>query len=292
MAMLKNVFLLALFLFSQTASAAFSEVVTPDTDSLYSQVMTAYHAQAQNSPATDGNDLPPYPSPDSMMNAVIGDALTRADKELSLVSMEVSPFVALPQIGHIAIDAADVMLSKATTGKLIQARDLLGPFWMGTATMLLGVGYLLALALPLIPFIFFMTGATSWLIHTVTGVSSVGVHMFLCLAGDEGTRRHYGELLASSLVDALLRPSILVIAFVISAAASTVVLKFLLIGMLPQIFAYTPSGLIGVYAKIILLFGLARLSVAVVSVVFGMIARMPDEVIKFLGMQAQRIRIG
>ncbi|EIE7525675.1 hypothetical protein LDR46_004383 [Salmonella enterica] len=274
-------FLLAFFLFSHAASAG-----------LYEETMTAYHAQAQNSPATSANDLMgPSSDPVTLMNAALGDALAQMDKTLAALELDKSPLTILQQVGNIALDAADVMLAKVTMMKMAQARELMGPFYTVAGWVLLDVGFLLGICLPLIPFIAFVGGAMFWLVSVVVGSTMAPVYAFFWISGDESTRKRYGEVLFTTLVDAGLRPSIMVLGFVASGLMVVGLLKLVLMFMLPMIFNALPVSFVGIWIKILLLLGLARLCVIVVALVFNNIITLPDAVLKFLGMSVKRIRM-
>lgn len=160
--------------------------------------------------------------------------------------------------------------------------DGISPIFYLVIVSLLGLGMTLSLWLPFVPFIFWFQAITDWLVTLMTGIvaSSLWAATHINVGQSNEDKTTYGYIF---LIDVLIRPLLIVMGFIFASLAiiglGTVVnmmFKTVLINVQADSVTGILSaiGIIGIYA---------RICTGMVARVFGLIPRMPNYVISWIG---------
>jgi conjugal transfer/type IV secretion protein DotA/TraY len=267
---------LSLFLCAGAASA-----------SMLSEIQAGLSAQRAN----HGELTPDAKSPDSMMVAALGVPMAKIDYGLSRLAEGESPMLVLQHIGQSALGAYSMLYAIVSAPNMTVTQAVMKPIYFVAGVFLLTVGFMLGILVPFVPLLIFVTGALFWLVHLVVGVTGAPVWVFFCITGDEQRRRQYGAILVSSLMDTVLRPSLMVLGFFSAGLMVTVLLKLVFMFVLPSVFGALPVSFIGILAKLVILMLVARICLSVVINSFSLILLMPNAVMDFLGVTQNKIRM-
>lgn len=221
-------------------------------------------------------------------------------------SNQTNPLIKMQELGDVTLDVTETALTAYTVaygtaaavdhsllGKVGEAtenfagtaKDVMGalaPLFYFIVLALFAIGFSLAIYLPAIPFMFWITGIFNWIISVLVGVAagSMWAATHLGAEEDKGSRSAYGY---TFLIDMMLRPSLMVLGFFfasVAVVAGGTLLNLLFASALNSANADSIVGLVKmvgwmmIYARIAT-FGVAR--------VFSIQASLPDYVITFLG---------
>jgi conjugal transfer/type IV secretion protein DotA/TraY len=267
---------LSLLLFAGVASA-----------SMLSEMQAGLYAQRAN----QGELTPDVKSPDSMMVAALGVPMAQIDDGLSRLAEGESPMLVLQHIGQSALGAYSMLYAIVSAPNMTVTQAVMKPIYFVAGVFLLTVGFMLGILVPFVPLLIFVTGALFWLVHLVVGVTGAPVWVFFCITGDDQRRRQYGEILVSSLMDTVLRPSLMVLGFFSAGLMASALLKLVFMFVLPSVFGALPVSFIGILAKLVILMLVARICLSVVINSFSLILLMPNAVMEFLGVTQNKIRM-
>ena len=210
---------------------------------------------------------------------------TIGDYTLDTVGTALTSYVAIQ--GSIALSGNNIVGRftngltgwKATAVAVMQA--LSPPFYF-LLLILFSAGFSLSVLLPAIPFIYWMTGVLNWSVSVLVGCAAgpMWSATHLGTEEDQGSRAAYGYVF---LIDMMLRPSLMVLAFFfasVAIVAAGTILNLLFASALAnaQIDSWT-----GLFAAVGWLFIYARICTTVATKVFSMLVVIPDYVIGFLG---------
>ena len=255
--------------------------------SMLSEMQAGLYAQQAN----QGNTPPDVTSPNSMMVAALGVPMAKIDYGLAELAEGESPMLVLQHIGQSALGAYSMLYAIVSTPTMSTTQAVMKPIYFVAGLFLLTVGFMLGILVPFVPLLIFVTGALFWLVHLVVGVTGAPVWVYFCITGDDQRRRQYGEILVSSLMDTVLRPSLMVLGFFSAGLMVTVLLKLVFMFVLPSVFGALPVSFIGILAKLVILMLVARICVSVVINSFSLILLMPNAVMDFLGVTQNKIRM-
>lgn len=255
--------------------------------SMLSEIQTALSAQRAN----QGEMTPDVTSPDAMMVAALGVPIAKIDYGLSRLAEGDSPMVVLQDIGQTALGAYSLLYTIVTAPNMTVTQAVMKPVYFVAGLFLLTVGFMLGILMPFVPMMIFVTGALFWFVRLIVGVVGAPVWVLFCISGNEQRRRQYGEILFSSLIDTVLRPSLMVLGFFSAGLMVDGLLKLVFIFALPSVFAALPVSFIGILAKLVILMIIARLCLSVVVNSFSLILLMPEAVMDFLGVTRNKIRM-
>jgi len=154
-------------------------------------------------------------------------------------------------------------------------------FWVVVIT-LLGVGMTLSIWLPFLPFIFWMTAVGDWLITLMTGVvaSSLWAATHINVGQSNEDKTTYGYIF---LIDVLIRPLLMVIGFVFASLAIVALGTFLNMVFKTALSNVQADSVTGLFSAVAILLIYARLCTGMVARIFGLIPRMPNYVISWIG---------
>jgi len=164
-------------------------------------------------------------------------------------------------------------------------------FAFGIATMLFTTGVMLAVYLPLIPFIIFSFAALGWMIAVLEAVVA-GPLVALGVTHPEGHDwLGKGEQAIMLLLSIFLRPILMIIGLIAAMVLSRVFIGFLSDGFWAVMGDIQAGGGISGVANIAAIFIFASLSVTVVNVVYaGCIVDLTHKVMVWIGLQPQTDR--
>lgn len=221
-------------------------------------------------------------------------------------SNQVNPLLQMKNIGDYTLDATGAALTAfvgaqvatAWTGSNIVGRVINGltgwkaavaavlqsvapPFYFLLFVMF-SAGFSLAVLLPAIPFICWMTGFINWIVSVLVGCAAgpMWAATHLGAEEDKGSRSAYGYVF---LIDMMLRPSLMVLGFFfasVTIVAGGTVLNQLFAAALAnaQVDSWT-----GLFIALGWLLVYSRICTHAVTKLFGLVVTLPDYVISFLG---------
>ncbi|WP_345997755.1 DotA/TraY family protein [Sodalis praecaptivus] len=164
-------------------------------------------------------------------------------------------------------------------------KDVMGalaPMFYFFMFSLLAIGFSLAVFLPAVPFIFWMTGLFNWIVSVLIGCAAgpMWAATHLGAEEDKGSRSAYGYVF---LIDMMLRPSLMVLGFFfasVAAIAGGTMLNLLFASALANANADSIMGLVKIVGWLMVY---ARIATFGVTRLFSLQASLPDYVISFLG---------
>ncbi|OVZ95929.1 hypothetical protein CBW53_17885 [Yersinia frederiksenii] len=254
---------------------------------MLSEMQVALSAQRAN----QGERTPDVKSPDSMMVAALSVPMANLDVGLARLAEGEPPMLVLQQIGQSALGAYGMLYAIVSAPNMTMTQAVMKPIYFVTGTLLLTVGFMLGILVPFVPLILFISGALFWLIHLVVGVTGAPVWILFCITDDGQRRRQFGEILLSSFIDTLLRPSLMVLGFVSAGLMVNALLTLVFMFVLPTVFAALPVSFIGILAKLVILMIVARICLSVVINSFSLILLLPDAVMDFMGVARNKIHM-
>ncbi|ASV34554.1 conjugal transfer protein TraY (plasmid) [Candidatus Williamhamiltonella defendens] len=162
---------------------------------------------------------------------------------------------------------------------LLQA---IGPVVYFLVFILLSIGFSLSVYLPFIPFIYWISASTNWIVGVLIGATagSLWAATHLGGEGDRGSRSAYGYVF---LIDVMLRPMLMVFGFLFASLVVVAVgtlLNTLFASALANVQADSITGLISIVGVLMIY---ARICTTLVSSAFSLQVSMPDYVISWLG---------
>lgn len=302
------------------------------TTALWTQVQTAYEARRQNSTYTPPLGTPPIPDSEGLAKARSTDAaLLKLFGGQGFVqdvttwdfgtnsndnNEQVNPLLKMKALGDYTLVSAEVALSTYSIARGLIAwsktgiikkginamlgtsdvaesvMDAVSPVFYFILFLLLSVGFSLSIFLPFIPFIYWMTACASWMVSVLIGTTagSLWAWTHIGTEDDKGSRAAYGYIY---LVDAAIRPSLMVFGFFFASLIVVAVGTLLNSLMAPAIANVQADSVTGVASVIGILLIYARLCTTLVSSAFSLQVYMPDYIIAWLGgREAAQLMIG
>ncbi|HEC54266.1 MULTISPECIES: DotA/TraY family protein [Pseudomonas] len=222
-------------------------------------------------------------------------------------SNQVNPLIKMQAIGDYTLVATETSMavyalavgaasaaSNSVLGTLGQvfginggevAKDVLGalaPIFFFVMFALMAIGFSLAVFLPAVPFLFWMTGVFNWIVSVLVGCAAgpMWAATHLGAEEDKGSRSAYGYIF---LIDMMLRPALMVLGFFFAAVAvmaGGTILNLLFASALANANA---DSIVGLFKMIGWLMIYARIATFGVTRIFGLQASLADYVISFLG---------
>ena len=222
-------------------------------------------------------------------------------------SNQVNPLIKMQAIGDYTLVATETSMavyalavgaasaaSNSVLGTLGQvfginggevAKDVLGalaPIFFFVMFALMAIGFSLAVFLPAVPFLFWMTGVFNWIVSVLVGCAAgpMWAATHLGAEEDKGSRSAYGYIF---LINMMLRPALMVLGFFFAAVAvmaGGTILNLLFASALANANA---DSIVGLFKMIGWLMIYARIATFGVTRIFGLQASLADYVISFLG---------
>lgn len=148
--------------------------------------------------------------------------------------------------------------------------------------LLLSIGFSLSIFLPFIPLIYWITACTSWLATVLIGTTAGTLWAWTHIGteSDKGSRATYGYIF---LIDAAIRPGLMVFGFFFASLVVVAIGTLLNILIVPAIANVQLDSVTGLASFIGILMIYARLCTMLVSSAFSLQVYMPDYVIAWLG---------
>ncbi|EML8490033.1 DotA/TraY family protein [Salmonella enterica subsp. enterica] len=148
--------------------------------------------------------------------------------------------------------------------------------------ILFSTGLSLSIFLPFIPFIYWLTACASWLASVLLGTTAGSLWAWTHIGGEEdkGSRAVYGYIY---LVDAAIRPSLMVFGFFFSSLVIVAIGTLLNVLFTPAIANVQSDSMTGLASMVGILMMYCRLCTTLASTVFSLQVYMPDYVIAWLG---------
>ncbi|ECJ9206527.1 conjugal transfer protein, partial [Salmonella enterica] len=209
-------------------------------------------------------------------------------------SNQMNPLLKMKAIGDYTLSSTEVAFisfsavkvsvdtyANGFTGKIFSLLSLKGsdllrntintisPFVYFILLMLFGIGFSLSIYLPMIPFIFWLSAAASWIVSVLVGATggSLWAATHIGTEEEKGSRSAYGYIF---LIDAQIRPMLMVLGF---AFASLVIVAIgTLLNMLfgPTIANVQANSITGIVSLVGLLMIYARICTTTVTRVFAL----------------------
>jgi len=196
------------------------------------------------------------------------------------------PISALQAAGNQAIAAQGVLYAFSASGY----GKYMKPVLTAAGWFLLVFGYTTAIFLPAIPLIFWIMGICYWLIMAFAGCASAVFYMLFYFS-ESRIKKTNGQMLLL-FVDSMIRPSLMVIGYILGLSASKALFQVLFMIMIPVLLSFDAQSIIGIAGKLGALLVLARLSLSIVLVGFSLVQLLPSFAINFLGGSLKKINVG
>lgn len=227
---------------------------------------------------SDGNDSSSQVNPLLKMKAI-------GDYTLVGAQMTFAAFSAAKAIVDWGNGTGLGKVVNAVSGAGLVAKSVIGaiaPIVYFILFILLSVGFSLSIFLPFIPLIYWITACTSWvgsvLIGTTAGSLWAATH--IGTEEDKGSRANYGYIF---LIDAAIRPSLMVFGFFFASLVVVAIGTLLNILFIPALANVQADSITGLASMIGILMIYARLCTTLVSSAFSLQVYLPDYVIAWLG---------
>lgn len=292
------------------------------TTAFWTQTGTAYQAQRQNTTYTPPLGTPAIPDEkeiaktrtpsDGLLKLFSGQNIATAMTKWNFGtassddSEQVNPLLKMKALGDYTLVTAESVLTgyavtrflitwaksgllkkafNAVTGTSDMAdsvMDALSPIIYFLLLLLFNIGFSLSIFLPFIPFIYWITACASWIASVLIGTTAGSLWAWTHIGAedDKGSRAMYGYIY---LVDAAIRPSLMVFGFFFASLTIMAVGTLLNCLIAPAIANVQADSFTGVISVIGILMIYARLCTTLVSTVFSLQVYLPDYVIAWLG---------
>lgn len=187
------------------------------------------------------------------------------------------------------VDAANgTLLGKAvdaTTGTTSMARSVLNsvaPMMYFLLFILISIGFSLSILVPFTPLIYWIVACTNWAVSVLVGVVAGPLWAATHIGTEEGkgSRANYGYIF---LIDAAIRPSLMVFGFFFGSLVVVAIGTLLNQLILPAMANVQANSVTGVMSVIGILMVYARICTTLVSSAFSLQVYLPDYVIAWLG---------
>lgn len=291
-------------LYNQVFSAYRSQVLnSPYTAPLGTQTAMDDGAAAT---AVDPNAVfvSVFRSPMQWMTSLMATGKIGTDADFS---NQVNPLIKMQEIGDATLVTTEVLmaayagtwavasiasnsgLGTATrifavdTGAVVKdVMSAMAPMFYFIMFFLLAIGFSLAVFLPAVPFLYWMSGIFNWLVSVLVGCAAgpMWAATHLGAEEDKGSRSAYGYIF---LIDMMLRPSLMVLGFFFAAVAASAGGTILNLMFASALANANADSMVGLFKMIGWLMIYARISTYGVTRLFGLQATLADYVISFLG---------
>lgn len=290
------------------------------TGDLYKQIFSAYKSQMQKSaytPTLGTQQVDADSASDDQTAKMVSYfsspfrkfAINRAQDTWgtdSDFSSQVNPLIKMQELGDVSLTTAQSALALYsaayvtsaavdhslagrigdwtvnTAGTVKDALGFLAPLFYFIMFLLFSVGFSLAVFLPAVPFLYWMTGVANWFVSVLVGCAAgpMWAATHLGVEEDRGSRSAYGYIF---LIDMMLRPSLMVLGFFFASAAIMPTGTLLSMLFAPALNSANADSIVGLAKMIGWLLVYARIATFTVTRLFGLLATLPDYVIAFLG---------
>ncbi|MGF6755258.1 DotA/TraY family protein [Paraburkholderia sp. GAS42] len=191
----------------------------------------------------------------------------------------------LGKVVSTALNLGTGGVSGAVMGAIKGVLDALGPLFLMLAIALFFFGVMLSVYLPMLPFITWFGGITSWFVIVCEGVVASPLWAFAHLDGDGeglGQRTTHGYIF---LLNLMLRPVAMVVGFILASmgivALGTLLNTMFVVAMQNAQFG-SVTGIVSILAFIVLYVGMCQ---TLCSSLFSMIHVIPDQMFSWIGGQ-------
>lgn len=222
-------------------------------------------------------------------------------------STQVNPLIKMKAIGDYTLGGAQALLTGFTVLKAaveVASGGNIGATLLNTFTgagdaangivsaispvvyfvlfILLSIGFSLSIFLPFIPFIYWITACTSWLVTVLIGTTAGTLWAWTHIGteADKGGRSSYGYIF---LIDAAIRPALMVFGFFFASLVIVAIGTLLNMIFIPAIANVQTDSVTGLVSFIGILMIFSRLCTVLVSSAFSLQVYMPDYVLSWLG---------
>lgn len=225
----------------------------------------------------------------------------------SSYSNQVNPLIKMQTVGEYTLGTAELALtaysaalgaaswaSNSIVGKVggftagdpgAVAKDVMSavaPVFYFLLLALFGIGYTLAIFIPAVPFIFWMTAVINWIVSILVGPAAgpMWAATHLGAEEDKGSRSAYGYIF---LIDMMLRPSLMVLGFFFASVAAVAAGTLLNTLFASALASANSNSFVGIVKMIGWLMIYARISTYAVTRLFALQSTLPDYVMAFIG---------
>ncbi|EHT6896726.1 DotA/TraY family protein [Escherichia coli] len=163
-----------------------------------------------------------------------------------------------------------------------EAAVALSPFIYFVLFAFFSIGLSLSIFLPMIPFIYWLSGSANWIVSVLVGSTggSLWAATHIGTEHDKGSRAAYGYIF---LIDGMIRPMLMVLGFAFASLAIVAIGTLLNILFGPGLANTQINSLTGIVSLLAFLMVYARICTTTVCRIFSLLVTMPDYVISWLG---------
>ncbi|WP_183046773.1 DotA/TraY family protein [Salmonella enterica] len=254
-------------------------------------------------------------SPDQVMTTIMSPMLKRINSIATSQfgtgdasdNDQMNPLLKMKTVGDYTLDGAEAAFTVYTAAKAIvywgteknliarlvnsitgigdAARgvlDAIGPMVYCILFILFGIGFSLSIYLPFIPFIYWMTAFAGWIVSVVVAPTAGPLWAWTHIGteADKGSKALYGYIY---LIDIMIRPSLMVLAFFFAGVVVVAVGTVLNLLFAPAIANIQVNSITGIFSLIGILMVYARICTMSVASAFSLPVVLPDYVIAWLG---------
>ncbi|MDL4860710.1 DotA/TraY family protein [Halomonas elongata] len=174
-------------------------------------------------------------------------------------------------------------MSGGVVGAISQIIEAISPFLVLGIIVIFGLGLTLSIYVPFIPFIIWFAAIINWVIFVAIGVVAAPLWAFSHLTGDEGggmSKTQHGYIF---MVNAMLRPVLMVAAFFI--AGGIIIMGGTLLNQLftPAIQNVQSDSITGLASIIAIISVYVSICLTLLHTCFNLIFQIPDKVMEWIG---------
>jgi len=154
--------------------------------------------------------------------------------------------------------------------------------FVGAIMMFWTTGAMLAIYLPMIPFMMFTISAMGWMVAVIEAMIAAPI-LALGLttpAGDELGKATAGIGLLANI---FLRPVLMIFGFILAARLLQAAITYITVGISEVLFTQTGDGLMWIFAFIVKLGIYSGIIISITNKVFSLIHILPDKVLRWMG---------
>ena len=217
-----------------------------------------------------------------------------------MAQTNLNPLLALAQIGNMFIDVCmTVWLAMSTAmglvaiiplaiGPIIVFFIIIGPLIISWLSVIWGLGIIAAYYVPMLPYMIFTFGSFGWLVGVVEAMVAAPI-VALGVSLPEGQHDVFGKGLDSIMLifGAFLRPSMMIIGYIIGIILSTVGIWMIDGGFtrfeLSLLHRTTYTMWTGLFANFFLFGTYMTMCITIIEKSFELIYKLPDGVLRWIG---------
>lgn len=240
----------------------------------------------------------------SALSVIFGGLMKKIVNSINsrLTQSNVDPLASMAALGADVILATEILFFSSlgaafalwAAGSVMFCLQPLGPALLGLTSLIMPfatfmitvvyvAGAVLAIYVPLIPFLVFMFASLSWIILVIEAVIAAPLVAISFMIPSEDELGRAGISLGL-LLGLMLRPGLMVIGFVLASKLLRIAFDMINFGFIA---AYETSSMTTAFTAVALIFIYASIATAFVHEAFSLIYVLPDRILRWIGGQEE-----